>query len=816
MANLAPPEDRMDVAATPDSSKDIDIDFDLGDVDQIKDDEQLQDVDETLEDGPDGEQLLDVDEDMEGETLHAVDEQMDEAHDDEEMNDNVQGKEDPTTTEQIDANDPTTLTATTITHSTTLPISLLYDGFSMTLFTMPDSEQGWIDDENFYNLSLNALLGKIRSHLEGFPNPPASLYTCQLEAHFPQLRFKFIETEAHAYQASLSDIVNLYLQMQYNDGIQHEDVPELEMSVRFCESFALDLAATQRAAAGGVGFSQLAQVMDWDVSPGEVGDVSHGLIEGAAQEYAAEPEAAVEEETVEQQAGFHDERQGREGGEPTGHESDNPADFAESYEPGHYPGLGTDGAVEQQYEGEGVEGFEQFGQPEEESLQEPDESDYDAGELETQRQKSEAQISAPEGNDISTLPEDVPGVSNEDEAQEPTAANQTQYQDNEQEDVEEEDVGELLSEAGEGYEVQEEENGATDGEFVAEKEGIEVAAQALGEHAGGEDRASETQAPNKAKEDPVTDYAEDIDPNAEDDAVEEDTGLAAPEEQDIEAYNRDDADANVVEVHGASKDMPANKQRFDRYTSPSSKHSVVEVEDGTAPSSKAGEAEQPEALDDGEAAAAAVLRAEAELLPALATKNDANPANSTEVDYDLGHLNVTQMPSLQDASIQQAAATQLGAAAATASINPSTSDVGIKEPHADDKQQQTEGENPTSPLADATITISGEIKEELAQQPQDDDDDSKTASIVAQTPTLDNSIEEGPEDDIVWDDLTPTEYQAQEAAKTAASPTTPAKRPFDEFDEDLFTDDDEPEPALKKSKSSEAVEAAHPTSAADS
>lgn len=886
MASLAPPEDRMDVAATPDSTNDIEIDFELGDTeDQRNDDEHLLDIDEELEDGQeDNEVQNDIDEEMDGESPPPAEAQMDDAQD-ELMQEDPDANDEPTEDEQIDATEngfehgpedaimnAMSTNATNDGNSPTLPIMVSYDGSDLRLFSLAN-EDGWVNDLNFYNISLNSLLGKIRSRMEAFVVRPKFLDESALTMEFPQLGLSLAEDDAQAYQTSVSDIVNLYLQLQYNDGRQLPDVLPLAMTIELCASFSRKFAATQRAAEDGAGLSQLPQVMNWDDTTDYVNEE---YVQDPTEHHETGPNGTAEE-AGDYPEEYYNERQGQGFEEYEGQEPSQQGDAAEQYEPEDHQNGGLGGELDD-VGGEDAGEVEGLGTPEEATSTQYEDGEYGPGESETQLQQDEVRTPPPDTNDtppvIATLPADVQADRGQGKAQGSTNSQEQNNLNSQHVVTGENEEGELLSDGEGAVDYEEGESEVQDGEFAAEEaEGAEgtlaVKASESLDEGGSEGQEGLIQQRGDAMVTPARDLAEHDEAALAGRSVDhtfDHRQTNGNEEQNNSGYN--DADSETIERHrnsdndfvddegdgekgpnheffaeddskhaGTGAESSAVPQGDENQTASQSTTAVVEPSEDAeiarevidaSTGHKPADTSQVALTNDGEYDPEEIAQRYAQ--QQAQDRNDSPAPPNLEPPYNEDEFEDDFDDDAQDES-GGVATVEREKAAKDDENSPLQA---VLEPQYDsetkcdfgDNQQRPETSNDATDIAtrgdvDSSVVVNAEAPDvdgkastlaaietvEVPQNGQPQPEDSKAASLATTPPAPSNAEpkEESPEDDIVWDDLTPTEHLAQEAAKQQASEAAGvvlAKRQYEELDDLVFSDNDEPQPKKAKANSS--------------
>ncbi|KAI7282376.1 hypothetical protein KC345_g3554 [Hortaea werneckii] len=171
------------------------------------------------------------------------------------------------------------------------PMTLYYNCSSMPLFKSKKVQDGLLKDDNLANLSLAELMRNCRQRLAlklGITIPDEQ----EMTLAFDHLGLLLSENSRAAYQHSLTDVLEVYLQLHQNDGTV--DSPALSMTLSH-QQFTSQLAVLQQAAASGKGMSAFVQPQyEEDSAQHEEYDNQHEQHEG--EEYYQEDQAYYEEQ----------------------------------------------------------------------------------------------------------------------------------------------------------------------------------------------------------------------------------------------------------------------------------------------------------------------------------------------------------------------------------------------------------------------------------------------------------------------------------------------------------------------------------------
>ncbi|RMX78126.1 hypothetical protein D0869_09332 [Hortaea werneckii] len=186
------------------------------------------------------------------------------------------------------------------------PMTLYYNGSSMPLFKSKKLQDGLLKDDNLANLSLAELMRNCRQRLAlklGITIPEEQ----EMTLAFDHLGLLLSENSRAAYQHSLTDVLEVYLQLHQNDGTV--DSPALSMTLSH-QQFTSQLALLQQAAASGKGMSAFVQPQYEEYNEQHEEYDSHEHEEHEGEEYYQEEQAYYEDQapTEEYTEDRHDEQ----------------------------------------------------------------------------------------------------------------------------------------------------------------------------------------------------------------------------------------------------------------------------------------------------------------------------------------------------------------------------------------------------------------------------------------------------------------------------------------------------------------------------
>ncbi|KAI7162001.1 hypothetical protein KC349_g2364 [Hortaea werneckii] len=186
------------------------------------------------------------------------------------------------------------------------PMTLYYNGSSMPLFKSKKLQDGLLKDDNLANLSLAELMRNCRQRLAlklGITIPEEQ----EMTLAFDHLGLLLSENSRAAYQHSLTDVLEVYLQLHQNDGTI--DSPALSMTLSH-QQFTSQLAVLQQAAASGKGMSAFVQPQYEEYNEQHEEYDSHEHEEHEGEEYYQEEQAYYEDQapTEEYTEDRHDEQ----------------------------------------------------------------------------------------------------------------------------------------------------------------------------------------------------------------------------------------------------------------------------------------------------------------------------------------------------------------------------------------------------------------------------------------------------------------------------------------------------------------------------
>ncbi|KAI7360445.1 hypothetical protein KC354_g8868 [Hortaea werneckii] len=172
------------------------------------------------------------------------------------------------------------------------PMTLYYSGSSMPLFKSKKLQDGLLKDDNLANLSLAELMRNCRQRLAlklGITIPEEQ----EMTLAFDHLGLLLSENSRAAYQHSLTDVLEVYLQLHQNDGTV--DSPALSMTLSH-QQFTSQLAVLQQAAASGKGMSAFVQPQYEEYNEQHEEYDNHEHEEHEGEEYYQEEQAYYEDQ----------------------------------------------------------------------------------------------------------------------------------------------------------------------------------------------------------------------------------------------------------------------------------------------------------------------------------------------------------------------------------------------------------------------------------------------------------------------------------------------------------------------------------------
>ncbi|OTA34764.1 hypothetical protein BTJ68_06036 [Hortaea werneckii EXF-2000] len=172
------------------------------------------------------------------------------------------------------------------------PMTLYYNGSSMPLFKSKKLQDGLLKDDNLANLSLAELMRNCRQRLAlklGITIPEEQ----EMTLAFDHLGLLLSENSRAAYQHSLTDVLEVYLQLHQNDGT--DDFPALSMTLSH-QQFTSQLAVLQQAAASGKGMSAFVQPQYEEYNEQHEEYDNHENEQHEGEEYYQEDQAYYEEQ----------------------------------------------------------------------------------------------------------------------------------------------------------------------------------------------------------------------------------------------------------------------------------------------------------------------------------------------------------------------------------------------------------------------------------------------------------------------------------------------------------------------------------------
>lgn len=132
------------------------------------------------------------------------------------------------------------------------PMTFRYAGLSMPLFKSRRQPEGLLKDDNLASLSLAELIQSCRQQLALKIGEDVS-EDQEVLLGFGHLGLMLVEDCRAAFESSLNDVLEVYLQLHQNDGAQ--EIPPLSLSLSLQLKFQSSFTILKQAAAGGQGMS---------------------------------------------------------------------------------------------------------------------------------------------------------------------------------------------------------------------------------------------------------------------------------------------------------------------------------------------------------------------------------------------------------------------------------------------------------------------------------------------------------------------------------------------------------------------------------
>lgn len=223
------------------------------------------------------------------------------------------------------------------------PMTVRYNDIHIPLFKSRRQPDGLLKDDNLANLSLAELIKNCRQRLVtkgedisedqevllGFDSMGLMLVEVREFKTSPSLRqfTNLIQDSRVAFECSLNDVLEVYLQLHQNDGI--EEIPPLSLTLTPQLKFLSSFSIFKQAAAGGQGMSSFGFLQP-------LGEELQGTYEEDAAEDHEEDyhEGTVQEQFDETGYPEHDDDNSYEDQEGEHAEAEQPAGAAEQYDHG--------------------------------------------------------------------------------------------------------------------------------------------------------------------------------------------------------------------------------------------------------------------------------------------------------------------------------------------------------------------------------------------------------------------------------------------------------------------------------------------------
>ncbi|KAK3057651.1 hypothetical protein LTR09_001835 [Extremus antarcticus] len=132
------------------------------------------------------------------------------------------------------------------------PMTLQYKDIHIPLFKSRKQLDGLLKDDNLANVSLADLMSSCRQRLPLKTNEDIT-DDQDLVLSFDQLALMLVEDSRAASSTSLNEVLQVYLQLHHNDGI--EEVPPVSLTLSTQPRFSSSISMFRQAVAGGQGMS---------------------------------------------------------------------------------------------------------------------------------------------------------------------------------------------------------------------------------------------------------------------------------------------------------------------------------------------------------------------------------------------------------------------------------------------------------------------------------------------------------------------------------------------------------------------------------
>jgi hypothetical protein len=205
------------------------------------------------------------------------------------------------------------------------PMALHYGGYIWPLFKSQHEPEGLLKSDNLASLSLNTLIQNCRARLQATVGTVPEVENLMLHVArmdlvlfpvrtcpFPTLMkplLTLLQNDTPAFQYSLADILQVYLQLRQNDGYSCEEAPPLHLTLAH-DQFSSQLEMLKDRANRGFGLEYYG-VNDGQEPEGQVGDEyeelgAEGEEQGQAEHVATEQELEEYQQYAEAAEGITD------------------------------------------------------------------------------------------------------------------------------------------------------------------------------------------------------------------------------------------------------------------------------------------------------------------------------------------------------------------------------------------------------------------------------------------------------------------------------------------------------------------------------
>lgn len=171
------------------------------------------------------------------------------------------------------------------------PVVFYYNDEVYPLFRSKSSPDGLLKDDNLVSVSLADLIKACRQRL-AIKTDHVIAENLEVLMTFENLHLTVIEDTPSSFQTSLKDVLDVFVQLHENDGIENHDIPALEVTCCLQVRFNSSIEILQKAASIGDGISNFVTA---EAEYDDTDDIQHDALSHAADATDAHAEGAYDE-----------------------------------------------------------------------------------------------------------------------------------------------------------------------------------------------------------------------------------------------------------------------------------------------------------------------------------------------------------------------------------------------------------------------------------------------------------------------------------------------------------------------------------------